>query len=138
MYGSHCIKHWASTQTTIALSSGEAELNGLCKGASMALGLRSVADDLGVKYDLTIQADATAAIGMARRGGIGKVRHLDVSLLWIQSAVRRKAFVLQKVLGTENIADALTKYLDRPDLDKHICGMYLMPETCRAVSAPML
>ena len=102
----------------------------------MALGLRSVADDLGVKYDIIIQADATAAIGMARRGGIGKVRHLDVSLLWIQSAVRRKAFVLQQVLGTENIADALTKYLDRPDLDKHIRGMYLIQKLAEQSAPP--
>ena len=31
MRGSHCIKHWSTTQPTIALSSGEAELGGLCK-----------------------------------------------------------------------------------------------------------
>ena len=62
MYGTHCLKHWASTQSTIALSSGEAELGGLCKGASMATGLRSVADDLGVAYDLTVKTDATAAM----------------------------------------------------------------------------
>ena len=66
------IKHWSSTQTALALSSGEAELGGLCKGASMALGLRSVADDLGITYDLTLQADATAAIGMARRAELVK------------------------------------------------------------------
>ena len=138
MYGTHLIKHWSSTQTTLALSSGEAELGGLCKGASMALGLRSVADDLGITYDLTLQADATAAIGMARRGGIGKVRHLDVSLLWIQAAIRRKQFILRKVLGTENIADALTKYLDRPDLEKHTANMHVVSETGRASSAPAL
>ena len=30
--GHHLIKHWANTQPTISLSSGEAELGGICKG----------------------------------------------------------------------------------------------------------
>ena len=104
----------------------------------MALGLRSVADDIGIKYELTIQAEATAASGMARRGGIGKVRHLNVSLLWIQSAIRRTLFTVRKVLGTENMSDALTKYLDRPDLEKHTTHMHVVLETGRASSAPTL
>ena len=138
MYGTHCIKHWSSTQTTIALSSGEAELGGLCKGASMGLGLKSVADDLGIKYDPTVQTDATAAMGMARRGGIGKVRHLDVSFLWVQERLRNKCFKLQKVLGTENISDSMTKYLDRPDLIKHLANMHIVFEDGRAALAPAL
>ena len=138
MYGSHCIKHWSSTQTTIALSSGEAELGGLCKGASMGLGLKSVADDLGIQYPVTVQTDATAAMGMARRGGIGKVRHLDVSFLWVQERSKAKSFKLQKVLGAENIADAMTKYLDRPALEKHFKNMHLVIEEGRAASAPAL
>ena len=138
MFGGRCIKHWASTQTTFALSSGEAELNGLCKGASMGLGLKAVASDLGINYALTVQTDATAAMGMARRGGIGKVRHLDVSLLWVQERVKAKSFKLQKVLGDENVADAMTKYLERPALEKHLKGMNLVAMEGRAASAPAL
>ena len=47
MSGAHPIKHWSLTQTTIALSSGEAELSGIRRGASLALGLQSIASDLG-------------------------------------------------------------------------------------------
>ena len=39
MIGGHTIKHWSTTQATIAFSSGEAELGGICRGASTALGL---------------------------------------------------------------------------------------------------
>ena len=28
MFGSHCVRHWATNQTTLSLSSGEAELHG--------------------------------------------------------------------------------------------------------------
>ena len=48
MSGQHPIKHWSLTQTTIALSSGEAELSGICRGASIALGLQAIAKDLGI------------------------------------------------------------------------------------------
>ena len=36
-FGTHVILHWARTQTTIALSSGEAELGGIITGVSNGL-----------------------------------------------------------------------------------------------------
>ena len=52
MRGNHLVKHWALTQTTVALSSAEAELGGICKGTSISMGLRSVAKDLGLDWNL--------------------------------------------------------------------------------------
>ena len=46
-------KHWSSTQTTVALSSGEAELGGICRGAAIALGLHALAKDLGIQLKST-------------------------------------------------------------------------------------
>ena len=40
MIGSHCIKHWAKTQTTVSLSSGESELHGICAGTAQGIGLQ--------------------------------------------------------------------------------------------------
>ena len=48
MWGSHLLKHWSSTQKTIAPSSGEAELAGIVKGSAEGLGMVSVAKDLGI------------------------------------------------------------------------------------------
>ena len=138
MRGSHCIKHWSTTQPTIALSSGEAELGGLCKGAANAIGLRSVARDLGISLRLRIRTDATAALGIARRLGIGKIRHLDTSLLWIQQKIKEKDLVVDKVLGTDNPADCLTKHVDRATMLKHLAAMGLEYESGRADSAPQL
>ena len=50
----------------------------------------------------------------------------------------RLSKALRKVLGKENISDALTKYLDRPELTKHLAGMHLVFEDGRAASAPAL
>ena len=138
MYGKHCLRHWSSTQTTLALSSGEAEITGLCKGAAQGLGLKSVAADLGISYDLELLTDATAAMGIARRLGIGKIRHLDTSILWIQQKVRDRELLLTKVPGKENPSDSLTKYLSGPELAAHLPRMGMAVETVRAGSAPTL
>ena len=138
MRSSHCLKHWSTTQPTIALSSGEAELGGLCKGAANGIGLRSVARDLGITLNLEVRSDATAALGIARRLGIGKIRHLDTLLLWIQQTNKDKDLTVSKVLGADNPADVLTKYVDRATMDKHLATMALEYESGRAASAPEL
>ena len=97
MHGTHTIKHWSNTQSTVALSSAEAELGGICKGASQGLGLQAIAKDLGLRWKLTIHADAAAAIGICKRRGLGKVRHLAVADLWVQDRIRKKDFYLVKV-----------------------------------------
>ena len=43
--GEHTLKTWASTQATIATSSGEAEYGAVVKGASMLLGFKALASD---------------------------------------------------------------------------------------------
>ena len=47
MLGSHTVRHWSKTQSTIALSSGEAELSGIGSGIAEALGVQSLARDVG-------------------------------------------------------------------------------------------
>ena len=138
MYGTHCVRHWSSTQPTIALSSGEAELGGLCKGASHAIGLKAICKDMGFERSLLLRTDATAAMGMSRRLGIGEIRHLDTSLLWIQEKVRSGACPIDKVPGAENSADILTKHVDGPLLRFHLAKIGLVAETGRAESAPAL
>ena len=138
MRGSHCIRHWSSTQPTIAPSSGQAELGGISKGMSQGIGLRSIAQDLGVDFSLQVRTDATAAIGMSRRLGVGNIRHLDVTLLWVQDHVRSGDVALEKVPGIENPADCLTKYVSGPELRGHLARMNLEAREGRAESAPQL
>ena len=85
-----------------------------------------------------ILTDASAAIGIVRRRGLGRVRHLDVEDLWVQEKIRNTEVVVSKVAGADNLADALTKNLLRPLLVKHLCGMGLYPEEGRAKEAPKL
>ena len=87
-FGWHTVKTWSTTQATVALSSGEAELYSLTKGAAQTLGLVALARDFGVEVEGMIHTDASAAIGIVSRQGLGKTRHIAVQYLWIQERVR--------------------------------------------------
>ena len=83
-----------------------------------------------------MKTNATAAIGITRRRGLGKIRHLATADLWVQDRLRAKDFTLEKVSGHDNIADLLTKHLDRPTLLRHLDSMGLVQEECRSALAP--
>ena len=110
MLGQHATKHWSSTQTSVALSSGEAEFAGVIRGAGQGLGYQALLRDLGVDLPLRVWTDSSAAIGICSRQGLGKLRHLDTHTLWIQQAVRTGKVDLRKVAGELNPADLLTKH----------------------------
>ncbi len=110
MLGQHLIKSWSSTQASISLSSGEAEFNGVVRGAGIGLGYQSLVKDLGQHLPVRVWTDSSAAIGVCSRQGLGKLRHLDTHTLWVQQAIRAQKIVLCKVDGETNPADLLTKH----------------------------
>ena len=134
--GQHLVKHWSTTQSTVALSSAEAELTGISKGAAQGLGLQSFALDLGMSLSLRVTSDATAAIGISRRRGLGKIRHLATADLWMQDRIRKGDFSLEKISGTDNPSDMLTKHVSRDLMSKHMSTLGLFFEEGRAESAP--
>ena len=136
MMGSHLVKHWSSTQKTVTLSSGEAELAGIVKATAEALGLQSLGADLGLTVSIQVYADSAAAIGICRRCGIGRVRHLAVGQLWVQEKIRAGEVALFKVHGEVNPADLLTKHVARDLVDRHILRMCLAHGGARAATAP--
>ena len=136
--GSHPLKHWSSTQRTIALSSAEAELGGMVRGAAQGLGCQSLAADLGLTTPLTILSDASAAIGICRRRGLGKVRHICVSELWVQERLKSQVFRLEKTEGSLNPADMLTKFVDRLTFQTMLPRASLSLATGRPNAAPEL
>ena len=123
MLGDHVIKAYSATQSVIALSSGEAEFYGMTKGASVGLGVKGMAHDMGIDLGIDLYTDAAAANGIANRIGLGKVRHLETNQLWIQAKVAEGTLGVHKVKGTENPADALTKYLAGPALSDHFSSV---------------
>ena len=125
MHGSHLIKSWSVNQSVIALSSGEAEYYALVKSAAIVLGVQSLCSDLGVVNNrpIELKSDASAAIGICNRIGLGKVRHIEVNQLWLQEKVAQGKMIITKVGTLENLADALTKSLDPESMRRHLGGI---------------
>ena len=139
MLGQHTMKHWSSTQTSTALSSGEAEFAGVIRGSGQGLGYQALLEDLGIKAPLRVWTDSSAAIGICSRQGLGKMRHLDTHTLWIQQAVRSKRIDLRKVLGEENPADLLTKHSSSQAKLEYLVTLFgCRYSDGRPSSAPML
>ena len=76
--------------------------------------------DLGIHLKVTVHADASAAIGIAQRRGLGKVRHIEVHQFWLQDRVSRGDIRVRKVEGTKNPADALTKHVEGNKISTHV------------------
>lgn len=153
VFGSHLINTWSARQSTIALSSGEAEFYSLGSGASHGLLSKNLLSELKVETELRLRSDSSAGLGMAQRQGVGRVRHLDTRLLWLQDAVRSKRLAVEKWPGDTNISDIGTKYLDgarlrrlmdltslrastgwllRDAVTKGVVAILLMSEECNA------
>ena len=137
-WGTACLKTWSKTQPTIALSSGESELAAVVRGAAELLGMQSVCQDFGINPSLALRSDSTAAIGIAGREGLGKVRHLATADLWIQQRVRRGEFTITKWPGQDNPADLCTKGLAPEAVRRHFAAMGFQVVAGRAASAPAL
>ena len=93
MIGGHFIKGWSRTPNHVTMSSAEAELVALVKCSAELLGVRSMLRDLGVDTSGVIYADSSAALAIAKRKGAGKLRHINVSSLWVQERQDRKDLV---------------------------------------------
>ena len=106
------------SQSILALSSAEAEFYGLCSAAAASIGLRSLLSDLGLEVRIQIGMDASAAIAMASRRGLGKAKHMHVQYLWIQELIQSQEVKLQKIPTEENRSDLLTKHLQAPRMNK--------------------
>ena len=95
-------------------------------------------EDFGHPVRIRLRSDATAAIGMVTREGLGKVRHLATADLWIQQRVRRGDLSVSKWPGKENPADLGTKPLDAETIGQHLARLGFEPASGRAAVAPQL
>ena len=120
MIGQHFIKGWSKTQSSITLSSAEAELVAMCKLAAEVIGVGSLASDVGKDMKAVLHADSSAAIAISKRRGSGKLGHINIGLLWIQEKTEHGEIVVKKVKGASNPSDMMTKNINREKMDKYV------------------
>ena len=94
--------------------------------------------DLGLELQCELYCDSSAALGIAQRAGIGKVRHLRTQGLWVQEVRVAGRITYKKVLGSKNPADLLTKHMTAELSQQHLTTLNQVTVGGRAESAPTL
>ena len=74
--------------------------------------------DLNRSKVLELQTDSSAAKGICKRRGIGKIKHVHTPLLWIQGKVASKEIMTNKIDGKTNSADIGMKVLTEKEYNK--------------------
>ena len=87
------------------------------KEAAEGLGMVAMAEDVGQQYTVRMHADASAALGVIHRKGIGKYRHLHTGSLQIQEQQLRFTVTFAKVKGSNKPPDLFAKYLSTECID---------------------
>ena len=81
--------------------------------------------EFDIPVDLVIKSDAVAAIGIVKRQGLGRIRHLAVGDLWVQQRSKNKEVRYMKLEGSRNTSDILTKVVEREVIERHMSTMHM-------------
>ncbi|CAK0853235.1 unnamed protein product, partial [Prorocentrum cordatum] len=121
------VSAYARTESVLAQSSPEAEYLAAVELAAEMLYVRELVKFMGFDTSLEIECDASSAIAIASRRGLGRLRHLEVKWLWLQQLVGTGQIKIVKVKGTENLPDVGTKFLGKGALEKCRTMLGLVP-----------
>jgi hypothetical protein len=115
---------WRSKkQTTVALSSTEAEYIALSEAGHEACWLRNLYEELGCPQPnpTTIRGDNDGSIAMAKNPQFHKrAKHIDTQWHWIRDQVQLKTIELESCQDPQRTVDILTKALPRLKHQKHV------------------
>ncbi len=132
VHGSHLVHFSSRLQKTVALSSGEAELNALVTGLSEAIGICNVLREWGGPATIASFCDSSAARGIASRYGVGKIKHLEVRQLWVQEQIARGRVSVQWLSRKANSSDVLTHPCTEDQMQGHLSRVAVCVERINA------
>ena len=118
MFGRHMIETSCARQATVALSSGEAEYYALTRGVAAGRMSQQIWQIVGYELPLIAKTDSTAGKGIAQRKDVGKLKHLELRELWLQSYVQDGKVQIRKEPTATNVADLGTKALNGPRIQE--------------------
>ena len=122
-----CMINWKSKlQPIVALSSAEAEYIALCDAGKEGLWMKRFIQELGFEQKETkIMIDNQSAMTMSKHQMTKpRTKHIALRYHWIREQVQNKTFKLKYVPTDENIADTMTKNLNKQKFNKFF-GMFL-------------
>lgn len=103
---------WRSTlQSTVALSTTEAEYMAVTEAIKEAIWLQGLLDDMGIFQEhMNVHCDSQSAICLAKdQIHHSRTKHIDVRYHFVREIVDEGDILLQKIATADNPADMLTK-----------------------------
>ena len=103
---------WKSTlQSTLTLSTTEAEYMAITEAVKEAIWLQGLLDDLGVgQKQIIVFCDSQSAIHLAKNQVYhARTRHIDVRYHFVREIIEEGGVLVQKIKTDDNLADMLTK-----------------------------
>lgn len=121
MLGSHLIRPYSKTQSVVAKSSGESKRYAAVRASTEGLGMITLLGDVGLAgAKVRVGMDASAAIGMAQRTGLNKMRHIEVDVLWLQEQTARRMLPISKIPRPRNPSDLCTKNVNVALMERYL------------------
>ena len=123
------IKAFTRQQSSVAMSSAEAELVAITEGAKEAVGVVSLIQHVWGAFRTcqeppAIFSDSQAVINIGSMHGLlRRVRHIDLRVCWTQAAIQDRLISLSWVRGVDNPADLFTKALAKPHVHYEKLGI---------------
>lgn len=112
LFGGNLVASWSRTQQVTALSSCESELYALCTAGAEALKAKYVLSEImEEKVGVVLQSDASSTIQVLLRSVTNRLKHVETRAFWLRGSVQSGSIQLEKVAGSQNVADGLTKPL---------------------------
>ena len=114
MFGNACLCSWSRTQSVQALSSAEAEFYAVGTGIVEGLCMQQLLRELDIHVKLVVHTDSSSGKSYCERLGVGRMKHIELRYLWVQSCVKNGRVQLRKVATADNPGDLGTKHLASP------------------------
>ncbi len=100
--------------------------------------MKSLLDDFEVEVNAQVSMDSSAAKSIVSRRGAGRARRVEARELWVQHRVAKGELAVARVNREENVADGLTKHVDRQKMDQHTAACSMMRRSGRHELCPRL
>jgi len=118
-------------QSTVALSSTEAEYMALTQAVKESIWLQGLLEDLGARRHLeemrNINVDNQGAMALARNAEFhARTKHIDIQYHFVREHIESRSIMLTYCPTTDMTADIFTKALPHPTFIKHNIGLGLI------------
>jgi hypothetical protein len=138
MVGKTVVRTWSRLQGSVSLSSAEADYYAMIAGLSEAMGLQHFLEELGLKFNIRLLTDSSAAKAGAERLGLLHQKHMKIRDLFLKDLVAQGVVTVEKINTKENPSDFLTKPVTAEVLDACLSRLSFCREAEKTYQVIML